>query len=162
MALRRHVAAHEAATERLQRAIGEEEHRKERGKTVPPIRGTPRPRPPTSLFSDRDVAAAAAAARATASHLLDAVDADVSAAFERERVIGGELRALRAAADRAAASAAAWGGALAPLDAALRDLGDSKSYLEAAAGEVEGLARALERLAQRRDAKHRAAQRQHG
>jgi len=49
MALRRHVAAHEAATERLQRAIGEEEHRKERGKTVPPIRGTPRPRPPTSL-----------------------------------------------------------------------------------------------------------------
>lgn len=110
------------------------------------------PLPPLLPHTDRDVAAATTAARATASHLLDAVDADVSAAFERERVIGRELRALRAAADRAAAAAAAWGAALAPLDAALRDLGDSKSFLEAAAGEVEGLARALERLADARGA----------
>lgn len=100
--------------------------------------------------SDRDVAAATSAARASATHLLDVVDADVSAAFERERAIGRELRGLRTAADCAAAAVAAWAAALTPLDAALRELGDSASFLEAAASEVEGLSASLTRLAELR------------
>lgn len=97
--------------------------------------------------SDRETAAACAFARAAASHLLTAVDVDVAAAFERERAVNRELGALKAAAARASSAAAAWAAALAPVDAALRDLGDSASFLGAAADEVEAVAALLERLA---------------
>ena len=43
--------------------------------------------------------------------------------FELERLINGELRELRAAAERAQASTAAWAASLAPLDDALRVAG---------------------------------------
>ena len=69
--------------------------------------------------------------------------------FELERLINGELRELRAAAERAADSTAAWAAALAPLDDALRALGDSESFFGAAAREVEGVAAALCREAEK-------------
>ena len=67
--------------------------------------------------------------------------------FELERLINGEIRELRAAAERAQASTSAWAAALAPLDDALRSLGDSESFFGAAAREVEGIAAALSREA---------------
>ena len=67
--------------------------------------------------------------------------------FELERLINRELRELRAAAERAQASTSAWAASLAPLDDALRALGDSESFFGAAAREVEGVAAALAREA---------------
>jgi hypothetical protein len=66
--------------------------------------------------------------------------------FELERLINGELRELRAAAERAQASTTSWAASLAPLDDALRSLGDSESFFSAAAREVEGVAAALSAL----------------
>ena len=68
--------------------------------------------------------------------------------FELERLINSELRELRAAAERAQASTSAWAASLAPLDDALRALGDSESFFGAAAREVEGIAAALSREAE--------------
>lgn len=76
--------------------------------------------------------------------------------FELERLINRELRDLRSAAERARSSASAWATALAPLDDALRALGDSESFFGAAAREVEAVASALSREADKRRNREKA------
>jgi hypothetical protein len=101
----------------------------------------------TDVHVAREAGAAAAAARAACGAAVEAVDAGPGAAFSAEKAIGVELRALKAAADRATQRAAAWAPALDAADAALRGWGDSATFLEATTAELARVEAVLVRAA---------------
>ena len=77
-------------------------------------------------------------------------DACTVQAFQKQKAIGEEIRAVRRLSKRFVEQTQRWGGAVRKCDAALRELGDFQNYLGVIDQEMEELAGLIERAAERR------------
>ncbi|BDA47189.1 probable biogenesis of lysosome-related organelles complex 1 subunit [Coccomyxa sp. Obi] len=106
--------------------------------------------------------AAIKSAEALASTLVEAVDSEVSQAFELEKQLSKEAKEARALAVKFKDQTSGWIAAACRADAVLREFGDAEQYLRVIEGDMRDVARMLQQLnasaAERRRARTGASQ----
>lgn len=71
-------------------------------------------------------------------------------AFEHQKAIGKEIKAVRQLGKRYVAQTSRWGEAVQTCDTAVKELGDFENYFSVLNKEIEGLAELLENFAARK------------
>ncbi|CAL5224939.1 g7708 [Coccomyxa viridis] len=103
--------------------------------------------------SDKAKAAAETSGEKLAGALVDAVDSQVSKAFQQEKDLSREAREARNLASKFRDQTAGWISAAQRADKVLRDYGDYETYLQTIVSDMTEVQSMLQELAQCRAAK---------
>ncbi|CAK0787741.1 hypothetical protein CVIRNUC_010963 [Coccomyxa viridis] len=98
--------------------------------------------------SDKAKTAAIASGEALTSAFVEAVDSQVSKAFQQEKDLNREAKDTRALAGKFKDQTAGWVSAAQRADKVLRDYGDYETYLQTIVGDATEVVVMLEELAQ--------------